>query len=241
MTKDALDLFSIAQGGLAIVGFIALSAWIVRWSSLFFAKHRELSELDKDINLRLRDALELERKQSSLDRDKLQHEASQAIERLAKAELNLNTTQEMSKSVRSALHLAIGASTTMLTEVGRSQLEAHILDVREFALALRACHIAPSDNIDWLARSPSDVRSPPSDPKLATLYLANRIVHRTYTINALATCIATAAPTALTFVTDNPRASRAEIAKAMAAEIRGLPFADVEEHIRRSIGPRAPH
>ena len=64
---NPVELFQLVQGGFAIVGLVAFTIWIMKWFSLYTARHRDLTAVEQQTRAALKDALDA---QTSLGKTK---------------------------------------------------------------------------------------------------------------------------------------------------------------------------
>lgn len=98
---NILALANAFQFGLSIVGFIALSIWMMKWAKGLHERTKELGDLDKEIRAALNESLAAQKELSQLERGKLEGELNRLAEVLKE---HSNTAKTERQIADAAIH-----------------------------------------------------------------------------------------------------------------------------------------
>lgn len=102
---NAVDVFKIFEAGLSIVGFFALSYWMLNWAKGLSERTVELSELDKEIRATLRDSFEAHKELHDMERKRLAYEMDGISKELENKSSALHQKEELLQTIVHAIQI----------------------------------------------------------------------------------------------------------------------------------------
>jgi hypothetical protein len=92
---EITTIASVLQSSLSVVGFLALSFWMMKWAKGLNDRNKELGEIDKEIRATLKESLIAKTELHEIERKKLEVELTNLIRKVEKSAGNLHTAKEI--------------------------------------------------------------------------------------------------------------------------------------------------
>jgi hypothetical protein len=206
---DISTVASILQSGLSVVGFLALSFWMMKWAKGLHERNKELGDIDKEIRAALKDSFAVQKELHEIQRKKLEFELDNLTNDVGKKNEALESEQKILRATIKALDVA---------EAFTHELhKAHIAIEADNADKLFLNVIALLDSNGIIKRSTFfalDSLKPLNDGATLEEEIAWRLtnMHLGGTrISAYAEAITYLTPAAVSFILRNPEASQEKI------------------------------
>lgn len=108
---DISTVINTLQLGLSVVGFLAISIWMMRWAKGFHERSKELSEIDKEIRATLKDSLVAQKELHAIGQKKLEIELANLLDGMKKHTKDIHTEKKISNAAFSTIDVICNIAT----------------------------------------------------------------------------------------------------------------------------------
>lgn len=216
---DVAELFKLLEVGLSIVGFLAVSVWLMKWAKGLHERTKELTEIDKEIRTAMRDSLAVQRELHDLEQKRLASELEAISNELEQKAGNLDKSDELLKAIASAVE--IGGAKVMESKLIDSYMnESRALYEEAIHLLIEGKLLTKEQYLE-IVRTPykeiSEINSSECGVKVAIKM--TQILLKQSKASGAAQQSATTIPKVLSYILENPDAARADVQKVFAIAI----------------------
>lgn len=217
---DVAELFKLLEVGLSIVGFLAVSVWLMKWAKGLHERTKELTEIDKEIRTAMRDSLAVQRELHDLEQKRLASELEAISNELEHKAGKLDKSDELLKAIASAVE--IGGAKVMESKL----IDSYMNESR--ALYEEAINLLIEDKLLTKEQYLEIVRTPPKEiPEINSSECGVKVAVKMTQIllkqskaSGAAQQSATTIPKILSYILENPDAARADIQKVFAMAMK---------------------
>lgn len=216
---DAQTLSSAIQGGLSVVGFIALSFWLMNWAKGLHERSKELGDIDKDIRVALKDSIAAQKELHVIERKKLELQLENLTGEIGKKHADLEAEKRILQAAIKALGAADEIAQKLFSEIDREYegSQKHFLRLMEL---LDSNGMISKETFYYLDAQPSLAIDATKEQELA--WLLTEMISAETRIVAWSESAIVLGPAAVGYAIRNPDCSEQEIASELANTIRSL-------------------
>jgi hypothetical protein len=230
---NPIELFQLVKGGFAIVGLVAFTIWIMKWFSLYTARHRDLADVEQQTRAALKDALDAHISLGQAKESIFETEIGQLSKQLDALNKALEEKGAKETQLQKQLEL-VHASADLAREIVKLQSE-HTLDkaydyfIRGMYAVAKGGGISGQRSTQALA-AVVEHGPEPEEPHEIALYLLLKLLQTTATMATMGETATTLIPTVLREHIKNPHASASEIFRTWANRSREGELRFVDYH-----------
>ncbi|MFZ5524601.1 MAG: hypothetical protein ACOY9D_11055 [Pseudomonadota bacterium] len=207
---DIPTLINAVQASLSVVGFIALSIWMMKWAKGLHERSKELGELDKEIRAVMKDTYVAQKELHEVEQKKLETELSNVLSEMKKNAKALHTQTEIAQAAISTIEIV--SKLASLIQRGSvinesSRINEHFQRIIEILVDSKIVRKEKAIDL-WKDRASN--KSTFSSNEEEILWRLTDIHLEPWRMEAIADSILLIAPKAFEFFLKNPKATEQE-------------------------------
>jgi len=214
-----MDVSGIAvalQSGLSVVGFLALSFWMMKWAKGLHERNKELGDIDKEIRATMKDSFAAQKELHEIQQKKLEIELSNLVTQMQRSADRLNTE----KTVADAGIMTIGIICKLNASISsrdRDRMQEHYLRLID---NLAAKGIVTKERFFRLWKDHDKEKKAYSSVEDEIAVRLTELYNEPTRMRALSDAAVFIAPKVFRFLLDNPKTSEKEVGKFVADFLR---------------------
>lgn len=215
-----MDLTTIAENILSLIGLIALGLWLAKWIKGIFERQKDLSEIDKEIKIALRDSIGIQKDLHNLEKQKLQKELEDLSNQLSNFSQKLSKEKEVVQSISKSLELGSKLAIKIHENLVLREVEETIKSCTQILGLLGSHGLIDKELVAQVLSNKKTDSDLGSSIGHDIAILVGKIFYRSGLTMGGTKAMTLTIPSAISYSLQNPGAKSEEIAAAVAAAIR---------------------
>lgn len=214
------ELLKSLEVGLSIVGFIAISAWLMKWAKGLHERTKELSEIDKEIRSALRDSFVTQKELHEIRQKKLEGELTRLSEEMATKLAALNAENDLLRAAIMAVDVSSSLALNMRESVTKSESENMFIQYKQLAHVLEMNGIVSKDEFPKLWGNFPETLKSGSSTSEEIAWRLTKMMSSGSKVSTLMDAFSVMTPKALNYVLENPRSTQEDVKNFIANDLR---------------------